>query len=169
MVGFDVGWIPVLSTIFEDFEVALFCEVSCMTKIFSSVNCYIYFWGSDFESEELFWGINLYQAMSRWFHLYMCYFGGFSYFSFIWSCVRLSLYCMVSLMTNMLSLFRVQPLIFLWWPWGSSYVFVFFKSRLVYIYKGLIDVVLWSISPGKYKSKLSLNFWSSSIVLTVLL
>ena len=60
MVDFDVGWIPVLSTIFEDFEVALFCEVSCMTKIFSSVNCYMYFWGSDFESEELLWGINLY-------------------------------------------------------------------------------------------------------------
>ena len=44
MVDFDVGWIPVLSTIFEDFDVALFCEVSCMTKIFSSVNCYMYFW-----------------------------------------------------------------------------------------------------------------------------
>ena len=55
MVGFDVGWIPVLSTIFEDFEVALFCEVSCMTKFFSSVNCYMYFWGSDFESEESYY------------------------------------------------------------------------------------------------------------------
>ena len=53
MVGFDVAWIPVLSTFFEDFEVALFCEVSCITKIFSSVNLYMSFWGSDFESEEL--------------------------------------------------------------------------------------------------------------------
>ena len=85
-------------------------------------------------------------------------FGGFSYFSFIWSCVSLSLYCMMSLMTKMLSSFWFQPLIFVWWPWGSSSVFMFFRSRLVYIYKGLIDVVLWSISPGKYKSKLSLNF-----------
>ena len=53
MAVFDVGWIPVFSTIFEDFEVALFCEVSCMTKIFSSVNCYMYLWGSYVESEEL--------------------------------------------------------------------------------------------------------------------
>ena len=52
-MGFDVGWIPGLSTIFKDFEVALFCEVSCRTKFFSPVYCYMYFWGSDVEFEEL--------------------------------------------------------------------------------------------------------------------
>ena len=53
MVCFDVGWILVLSTIYEDFEVALFCEVSCMTKVFSFTSCSMYCWGSDEESEEL--------------------------------------------------------------------------------------------------------------------
>ena len=52
-MDFNVGWIPVLSTILEDLEVALFCGVFCMTKIFSSVNCYMYCWGSDFESEVI--------------------------------------------------------------------------------------------------------------------